>query len=74
MSFGPIYNLCQNKLLALKDYIYENLAENFIRYLKSLASAFILFVKKKDDSLSMYVDNQGLNKITVKNHNSISLI
>jgi hypothetical protein len=30
LPFGPIYNLSQNELLALKDYIKENLAKNFI--------------------------------------------
>jgi hypothetical protein len=29
-SFGPIYNLSQNELSTLKDYIEENLAKNFI--------------------------------------------
>ncbi len=28
--FGPIYNLSQNEFAALKDYIEENLAKNFI--------------------------------------------
>jgi len=29
-SFGPIYNLLQNKLVAWKEYIDENHAKNFI--------------------------------------------
>jgi hypothetical protein len=49
--FGPIYNLSQNELSALKDYIEENLAKNFIRYSKFPAGAPIFFVKKKDGSL-----------------------
>ena len=28
--FGPIYNLSQNELAALREYIDENLAKNFI--------------------------------------------
>jgi hypothetical protein len=32
--FGPIYNLSQNELLALKDYIKEDLAKNFIQHSK----------------------------------------
>jgi hypothetical protein len=49
--FGPIYNLSQNKLLTLRDYLDENLAKNFIRHSKSPEDAPILFVKKKDGSL-----------------------
>jgi hypothetical protein len=73
-SFGPIYNLSQNELSALKNYIEENLAKNFIRNSKSPASAPMLFVKKKDESLRMCVDYRGLNKITVKNCYSLPLI
>jgi hypothetical protein len=45
--FGLIYNLSQNELPALKDYIEENLAKNFIQYSKSPVGTLILFVKKK---------------------------
>ena len=30
VPFGPIYNLCQNELATLKEYIDENLAKGFI--------------------------------------------
>ena len=49
--FGRIYNLSQNELATLKEYIDENLAKGFIRHSKSSAGAPILFVKKKDGSL-----------------------
>jgi hypothetical protein len=49
--FGPIYNLSQNELLALRGYIEENMAKNFIQHSKSPIGAPILFVKKKDGSL-----------------------
>ena len=65
--FGPIYNLSQNKLIALRDYLDEKLAKNFIQYSKFPAGAPILFVKKKDGSLWMCVDYCALNKITIKN-------
>jgi hypothetical protein len=64
--FGPIYNLSQNELAALQEYLDENLAKNFIRHSKSPVGAPILFVKKKDGSLRMCVDYRGLNKITIK--------
>lgn len=72
--FGPIYGLSQNELAALREYLDENLAKNFIRHSKSPAGAPILFVKKKDGSLRMCVDYRGLNKITIKNRYPLPLI
>jgi hypothetical protein len=42
--------ISQNELVALQEYLDENLAKNFIRYIKSSASASIFFVKEKDGS------------------------
>ena len=72
--FGPIYSLSQNELAALREYLDENLAKNFIRHSKSPAGAPILFVKKKDGSLRMCVDYRGLNKVTIKNRYPLPLI
>ena len=72
--FCPIYNLSQNELMTLKEYIDENLAKKFIRHSKSPARALILFVKKKDGSLRLCVDYRGLNKVTVKNRYPLPLI
>jgi hypothetical protein len=74
LPFGPIYNVSQNELLALKDYIKENLAKNFIRHSRSSAGVSILFVKKKNRSLRMYANYRGLNKIMVKNRYPLPLI
>jgi hypothetical protein len=43
--------LLQDKLATLREYINENLEKGFIWHSKSLASALIMFVKKKDGSL-----------------------
>jgi hypothetical protein len=72
--FGPIYSLSQNELAALRDYLDENLAKNFIQHSKSHAGAPIMFVKKKDGSLRMCVDYHGLNKVTIKNRYPLPLI
>jgi len=72
--FGPIYSLSQNELAALRDYLDENLAKNFIQHSKSPTGAPILFVKKKDGSLRMCVDYRGLNKVTIKNRYPLPLI
>jgi hypothetical protein len=72
--FEPIYNLSQNKLVALWNYLDENLAKNFIQHSKSLVGAPMLFVNKKDGSLQICVDYRGLNKITIKNQYPLLLI
>ncbi len=65
--FSPIYGLSELKFQALRDYLIENLTKGFVQHSKSPACAPILFVKKKDGSLRLYVDYHGLNKITKKN-------
>ena len=65
--YGPIYNLKPVKLETLKVYIENYLANRFIRPSKSLARAPILFDKKLDDSLRLFVNYQGLNNLTIKN-------
>jgi hypothetical protein len=72
--FGPIYNLSQDKLVILHEYINENIEKRFIRHSKSPIGALILIVKKKDGSLGMCVDYHGLNQLTIKNRYFILLI
>jgi hypothetical protein len=62
------------ELKALDEYLKENLAKGFIRQSSSPAGAPILFVKKSDGSLRLCVDYRGLNKITIKNRYSLTLI
>jgi len=74
--FGLIYNLLQNKHVALKDYIEENFVKNFILHLKFVANVPILFKKKKRDH-SIYVltiEPLIFNKLRVKNCYSLPLI
>ena len=72
--FGPLYNLSELELNALREWIDENLGKGFIRTSKSPAGAPILFVKKKDGSLRLCVDYRGLNKITIKDRTPLPLI
>ena len=54
--YGPIFNLGPLKLEILKAYIKNNLANGFIRLSKSPVGAPILFDKKSNNSLRLYVD------------------
>ena len=72
--FGPIYSLGPVELETLKTYIETNLANGFIRPSKSPAGAPILFDRKPDRSLRLYVDYRGLNNITIKNRYPLPLI
>jgi hypothetical protein len=69
-----MYPLSPRELIALKKFLEENLAKGFIRESKSSAGAPILFALKKDSSLRLCVDYQGLNAITVKNRYPLPLI
>ena len=72
--FGLIYSLGPIELETLKTYIETNLANGFIRPSKSPAGAPILFNRKPDGSLRLYVDYWGLNNITIKNRYPLPLI
>ena len=54
-SFGPIYSLELVELEILKTYIKTNLTNGFIRPSKSPAEAPILFDRKQNESLCLYV-------------------
>ena len=51
----------------LKIYIKTNLASSFIGPSKSHADTSILFVRKKDSSLPLFIDYQGLDNLIIKN-------
>jgi hypothetical protein len=65
--FGPLYNMSEKELKALRDYLKENLSKGFIRASSSPAASPVLFVKKSDGSLRFCVDYRALNAITKKN-------
>lgn len=65
--YGPIYTLSPVELKTLKTYIKTYLKTGFIQPSKSLVGTLILFDKKPDNSLCLYVDYQDLNNLTIKN-------
>lgn len=74
MSYGSIYSLVANELKVFRDYLNANLIKDWIRRSESSAEAFILFIRKKNDFLYLCVNYKDLNRITIKNKHSLSLI
>nr|GEZ66266.1 hypothetical protein [Tanacetum cinerariifolium] len=61
------YRLAPSKLKELSDQLKELSEKGFIPSSSSPWGALVLFVKKKDGSFRMCIDNRELNKLTVKN-------
>jgi hypothetical protein len=72
--FEPIRALDENRLHALREYLEMNLEWGWIWESTSPAGVPIHFVQKKDGSLRLCVDYQGLNAIMVKDHTPLPLI
>ncbi|CAJ2512148.1 Uu.00g051630.m01.CDS01 [Anthostomella pinea] len=65
--------MSRNKLLALKEWLEENLRKGFVRPSSSPVASPVLFVKKADKSLHFCVDYRGLNNISVKDRYPLPL-
>src|SRR6266705_2231041 len=63
---GTLYSLSLFELEALWMFLDEHLASGFICPSSSSHAAPILFIRKKDGSLHLCIDFQGLNRITKK--------
>ena len=59
--------------MILQEYINNNLKKDFIRLLIFSVSALILFVKKKDSILKLYINYKTLNYLTIKNLLNVTL-
>ena len=66
--------MSKNKLTILRAYLKKYLKNNYIKFSNLFASALILFIKKKNDNLKLYINYRNLNKIIVKNRYSLLLI
>ena len=71
---SPIYSLSIFKQEALKEFIEKNLNMDFIWLTLSPHTAPVLFIKKKDSSLYLFVDFCGLNHIFKKDCYPLLLI
>ena len=63
---GATYSLSSSELGSLHEFLDKHLAMGFIRPSSSTHAAPVLFVHKKDGSLRLCINFQGLNKITKK--------
>ena len=59
----PIYSLLVLELQTLKEFLDENLKTGIICPLQFSGGALVLFVKKKNGALQLYVDSRRLNYI-----------
>jgi len=62
------------ELQTLQEFLEENTKARIIRLSKAPCGAPVLFVKKKDGSLQLCIDYQGLNQITHKDRYPIPLL
>ena len=69
-----IYYISPLEIEAIKKELEELLARGAIQPSKSPFGSPVLFIKKKDSTLQMYIDYCVLNKLTVKNWYLLSLI
>jgi hypothetical protein len=68
------YSLLDTEMTALREFLDDNLRNGFVCPSNSSHGMPILFVKKKDGSLCLCVDFQGLNKISKKDCYLLPLI
>ena len=73
LRIGYVYNMSQDELVALRNYIADALNKNWIRSFNGSIEAPVLFIKKFDDNLRLCVDYRKLNEIIIKNKYSLSL-
>jgi hypothetical protein len=71
---GPIYSRSEAEQLALRGFLDENLNNQFIPPSQSSAGPPVLFIKNKDGSLRLAVDDRSLNKFTKKDRYPLPLI
>ena len=74
LKSGPIYNMSQDELAAIREYLSSALEKGWIRPSTSSCGSPVLFVKKPDGSLRLCVDYRGLNAITIKNKYPLPLL
>ncbi len=73
-SYESLYNLLNTELTTLRQYLDDVLVKEWIKHFISSTNASILFILKKNNSFYLCMNYRDLNKITIKNRHSLSLI
>ena len=71
---GKIYPLSREKRGKVHEFIEEQLRKGYIKPLKTSQTVLVFFVRKKNSKKYMIQDYKYLNKWTIKNNYSLSLI
>ena len=71
---GKVYLLLREEREEVREFIKEQLRKGYIQLLKSLQTAPVFFVGKKDGKKKIVQDYRYLNKWTVKNNYPLPLI
>ena len=74
LRFFLTYKLTKTKLVALKEFVQENLQKGYIKLLQLLARYPVLFILKKNKKLRMCINYRQLNSITRKDRYLLPLI
>ncbi len=69
-----IYKMTQDEFAVIWDYLNNALKKKWICSSSSFAEAFVLFIKKLNESLHLCMNYHDFNEITVKNNYSLSLL
>jgi len=69
-----IYKMTQDEFVVIRNYLDSALKKKWIHSSSNSAKTSVLFVKKLNESLYLCVNYHDLNKITVKNNYSLSLL
>ena len=73
ISLSP-YRMAPAELKELKEQLQELMDKGFIRPNTSPWGALVLFLKKKDGTLRLFINYKELNNVTVKNKYPLSRI
>ena len=66
LYYSPLYYMTTEELIAIKEYLLENLYKGFIILSNTPFASPILFVSKLNRGLHFYIDYRKLNSITKK--------
>ena len=74
IGHSPLYRQTTEELLAVKQYLLDNLDKGFIVPSNSPFASPVLFVAKPNGSLRFCIDFRKLNSITKKDQHPLPLI